>query len=64
MRDGEHGSAAPCVPSGSSAAMAFLASERADSITGVTLPVGGVHCAFGAPSDASAIDDLHPAPAV
>ncbi len=43
--------------------MAFLASERVHFITGVTLPVGGVYCAFGAPSDAFAIDDLHPAPA-
>lgn len=38
-------------------AMVFLASDRARFITGVTLPVDGGYCAFGAPSDAFPIDD-------
>ena len=33
-------------------AMVFLSSDRARFITGVTLPVDGGYCAFGAPSDA------------
>ncbi len=41
-------------------AMVFLASDRARFITGVTLPVDGGYCAFGAPSDAFALDDLDP----
>jgi len=38
-------------------AIVFLSSERARFITGVTLPVDGGYCAFGAPSDAFALDD-------
>lgn len=38
-------------------AILFLASPRARFITGVSLPVDGGYCAFGAPSDAFPIDD-------
>jgi NAD(P)-dependent dehydrogenase (short-subunit alcohol dehydrogenase family) len=44
-------------------AMLFLASDRARFITGVTLPVDGGYCAFGAPSDAFTIDELDPSDA-
>jgi len=40
-------------------AMLFLASDRAKFITGVTLPVDGGYCAWGAwgaPSDAYSLD--------
>ena len=40
-------------PSDVAEAMAFLASDRARFITGVTVPVDGGYLAFGAPSDAS-----------
>lgn len=38
-------------------AITFLASDQAAFITGVTLPVDGGYMAFGAPSDACAIED-------
>jgi len=38
-------------------AIAFLASDQAAFITGVTLPVDGGYMAFGAPNDAFAIED-------
>lgn len=38
-------------------AMLFLASDRADFITGVTLPVDGGYMAWGAPSDAYPLED-------
>ncbi|MCB8882592.1 glucose 1-dehydrogenase [Acidisoma cellulosilytica] len=41
-------------------AMLFLASERSEFITAVTLPVDGGYCAWGAPSDAYPLEHLPP----